>query len=149
MSTQDIVLTPEEHAELSRRTRSATIIQSDGRRAKVILLAAQGCSWGEVARKVGFSLRSVTLCCQRFQEQGLDGLTDKLGRGRKSPSPSEALARLLEQVVPTPYRPASPELPKDGICRGYFPDQRAAYMGCESHKAGPDPHFQAAQRSQL
>ncbi|NVL23232.1 IS630 family transposase, partial [Pseudomonas syringae pv. actinidiae] len=44
MSAQDIVLSPEESAELSRRTRSATISQRDGRRARVILLAAQGCS---------------------------------------------------------------------------------------------------------
>ncbi|MDG6383022.1 IS630 family transposase, partial [Pseudomonas syringae] len=44
MSAQDIVLSTEESAELSRRTRSATISQRDGRRARVILLAAQGCS---------------------------------------------------------------------------------------------------------
>ncbi|WP_259469609.1 helix-turn-helix domain-containing protein, partial [Pseudomonas syringae group genomosp. 3] len=77
MSAQDILLSPEEHAELSRRTRSATIRQRDGRRARVILLAAQGCSRVEIARLVGFSLRSVTLWCQRFQERGLDGLIDK------------------------------------------------------------------------
>lgn len=79
MSAQDIVLSPEESAELSRRTRSATISQRDGRRARVILLAAQGCSRVEIARLVGFSLRSVTLWCKRFQEQGLDGLIDKPG----------------------------------------------------------------------
>ncbi|BCS44082.1 hypothetical protein Pta6605_24130 [Pseudomonas amygdali pv. tabaci] len=39
MSAQDIVPSPEESAELSRRTRSATISQRDGRRARVILLA--------------------------------------------------------------------------------------------------------------
>jgi len=44
MSAQDIVLSPEESAELSRRTPSATISQRDGRRARVILLAALGCS---------------------------------------------------------------------------------------------------------
>ena len=54
MSAQDIVLGPEEHVELSRRTRSATISQRDGRRARVILLAAQGCSRVEIARLMGF-----------------------------------------------------------------------------------------------
>ncbi|RMQ23346.1 Transposase, partial [Pseudomonas syringae pv. delphinii] len=83
----------------SRRTRSATISQRDGRRARVILLAAQGCSRVEIARLVGFSLRSVTLWCKRFQEQGLDGLIDKPGRGRKSFLPPDAMARVLEQVV--------------------------------------------------
>ncbi|BBI42760.1 hypothetical protein KPSA1B_105887 [Pseudomonas syringae pv. actinidiae] len=51
MSAQDIVLSPEESAELSRRTRSATISQRDGRRARVILLAAQGCSRVEISAR--------------------------------------------------------------------------------------------------
>ncbi len=67
MSAQDIVLSPEEHAELSRRTRSATISQRDGRRARVTLLAAQGCSRVEIAHLVGFSLRSVTLGVSVFK----------------------------------------------------------------------------------
>jgi transposase len=83
MSAQDIVLSPKEHAVLSRRTSSAIISQRDGRRAGVILLAAQGCSRVEIAHLIGFSLRSVTLWCQRFQEQRLDGLIDKPGRGRE------------------------------------------------------------------
>ena len=99
MSAQDIVLSPEESAELSRRTRSATISQREGRRARVILLAAQGCSRVKIARLAGFSLRSVTLWCKRFQEQGLDGFIDKPGRGRKSFLPPDAMARVLEQVV--------------------------------------------------
>ena len=49
MNAQEIILSPEEQAELSRRVRSATISQRNGRRARVILLAAQGCS------RVGFS----------------------------------------------------------------------------------------------
>ena len=44
MNSQDIVLSEDEQIELSRRLRSATISQRDGRRARVILLAAQGCS---------------------------------------------------------------------------------------------------------
>ncbi len=48
MNSQDIVLSEDEQIELSRRTRSATISQRDGRRARVILLAAQGCSRVEI-----------------------------------------------------------------------------------------------------
>lgn len=40
MNSQDIVLSEDEQIELSRRIRSATISQRDGRRARVILLAA-------------------------------------------------------------------------------------------------------------
>ena len=102
MNSQDITLAPEEFAELSRRVRSATIHQRDGRRARVILLAAQGCSRVDIAHLVGFSLRSVTRWCQRFQELRLEGLHDKPGRGRPSSLPPDALARVIEHVVKPP-----------------------------------------------
>lgn len=99
MNTQEIVLSPEERTELSRRVRSATISQRDGRRARVILLAAQGCSRTEIARLTGFSLPTVTCWCQRFQTLRLEGLLDKPGRGRKASLPADAVCRVLEQVT--------------------------------------------------
>jgi len=90
MNTTKIVLTPEEHTELSRRVRSATISQRDGRRARVILLASQSYTRAEIARLTGLSLAVITGWCQRFQAQRLDGLVDKPGRGRKPSLPLEA-----------------------------------------------------------
>lgn len=68
MNSQGIVLSEDEHIELSRRIRSATISQRDGRRAWVILLAAQGRSRNEIARLTGLCVVSVTRWCKRFQE---------------------------------------------------------------------------------
>ncbi len=99
MNAQEIILSPEEQAELSRRVRSATISQRDGRRARLILLAAQGCSRIEIARLTGFSLPTITCWCQRFQTLRLDGLLDKPGRGRKASLPAETVCRVLEQVT--------------------------------------------------
>lgn len=99
MSALDITLSPEEFAELSRRVRSATISQRDGRRARVILLAAQGSTREEIVRLTGFSRPTVTDWCQRFQALGLEGLLDKPGRGRKSPLPADTIRRVLEQVT--------------------------------------------------
>lgn len=90
---------PEEQTELNRRVRSATISQRDGRRARVILLAAQGCSRVEIARLTGFSLPTITCWCQRFQTLRLEGLLDKPGRGRKSSLPADTVRRVLEQVT--------------------------------------------------
>lgn len=73
MDTPEIVLSPEELAELSRRVRSVTISQRPGRRARVILLAAQDCTRVEIARLTGFSLPVITCWCQHFQAQRLDG----------------------------------------------------------------------------
>jgi transposase len=99
MNTAKIVLSPEEHSELSRRVRSATISQRDGRRARVILLAAQGCTRVEVGRLTGFSLPVIIGWCQRFQAQRLDGLVGKPGRGRKPSLPLDAVQRAIEQVT--------------------------------------------------
>lgn len=68
MNSQDIILAPEEFAELSRQVRSVTIHQRDGSRARVILLAAQCCLRIEIARLVRFSLRSVTRAVQTSQD---------------------------------------------------------------------------------
>ena len=99
MNTTKIVLTPEEHTELNRRVRSATITQRDGRRARVILLASQNYTRAEIARLTGLSLAVITGWCQRFQAQRLDGLVDKPGRGRKPSLPLEAVQRVIEHVT--------------------------------------------------
>jgi hypothetical protein len=99
VSALDITLSPEEKAELNRRIRSATIPQREGRRARIVLLAAQGETREEIARLTGFSLPTVTTWCQRFQLLRLAGLTDKPGRGRKSPLPADTVRRVLGQVT--------------------------------------------------
>lgn len=99
MKAQEIVVIPEEQAELHRRVRSATISQRDGRRARVILLAALGYSRLEIARLTGFSLPAITCWCQCFETLRLEGLVDKPGRGRKTSLPADAVCRVLEQVT--------------------------------------------------
>ncbi|AHG41270.1 DNA-binding protein [Pseudomonas syringae CC1557] len=99
MSYKDILLSEDEEAELSRRLGSATVSQREGRRAQVILLAAQGCSRGEIARLTGLSVVSVTRWCKRFRALRLQGLVDMPGRGRKPSLPAEALKQTLEQVT--------------------------------------------------
>lgn len=99
MSYRDIVLSEDEEVELNRRFESITISQREGRRAQVILLAAQGCSRNEIARLTGLSVVSVTRWCKRFRELRLQGLVDLPGRGRKSSLPAEALRKALDQVT--------------------------------------------------
>ncbi|VVQ38477.1 IS630 family transposase ISPsy25 [Pseudomonas fluorescens] len=105
MSALDITLSPEETNELKRRIRSATIPQREGRRARIILLAAEGGTRDNIARLTGFSCPTITHWCQRFQVHRLDGLVDKPGRGRKSSLPAETVRGVLEQVT----RPRSGE----------------------------------------
>ncbi|MGY2293840.1 helix-turn-helix domain-containing protein, partial [Pseudomonas sp. SDO528_S397] len=70
------------------------IPQREGRRARIILLAAEGETRDNIARLTGFSCPTITDWCQRFQAHRLDGLVDKPGRGRKSPLPEETVRRV-------------------------------------------------------
>lgn len=125
MSTAKIVRTPEEHAELSRLVRSATIRQRDGRRARVILLASQGCTRAEISRLTGLSLPVITGWCQRFQAQRLDGLVDKPGRGRKPSLPLEAVQRVIEKLTKPRIGEPRLELSQHGQSGGDLGRQRA------------------------
>lgn len=99
MSALDITLSPEEAKELNRRVRCATIPQREGRRARIILLAARGETREAIARLIGCSCPTITTWCKRFQSLRLDGLVDKPGRGRTSSLPAETVRRVLEQVT--------------------------------------------------
>ena len=77
-----ITLTPEERQTLLAWQRSTTIRSGLLRRARLILLIADGVPITAIAAMVGISRRFVYTWAQRFLEQGVEGLADKPGRGR-------------------------------------------------------------------
>ena len=83
-----VCLSPEERRDLESWQRSRTIRSSLQRRARAILLLADGCSVSEAARRLGTRRKFVYLWVGRFLERRLDGLGDKPGRGRKPFFPS-------------------------------------------------------------
>ena len=84
-----IRLTPTERQTLLAWQRATTIAAGRARRARIILLVADGVSVTDVAATVGISRRFVYKWVQRFLEQGVAGLADKLGRGyRRVPRPA-------------------------------------------------------------
>jgi transposase/DNA-binding transcriptional ArsR family regulator len=62
--------------------RSSTIPAGLARRARIVLLAAEGLTNVEIARRVGVSLPTVTSWRARYGERGLGGLVDERRRGR-------------------------------------------------------------------
>ena len=76
-----ITLTPEERQTLRAWQRSAPIRSGLLRRARMILLVADGVSITAIAATVGISRRFVYKWAQRFLAQGVEGLADKPGRG--------------------------------------------------------------------
>jgi transposase len=84
-----ITLTPEERRTLLAWQRSTTIRSGLLRRARLILLVADGVAITTIAAMVGISRRFVYTWARRFQEQGVEGLTDKPRRGRSRRVPPQ------------------------------------------------------------
>src|ERR687886_537969 len=81
-----IRLTPAERQTLLAWQRATTIRAGLVRRARVILLLADGVPITDIARVVGMSRRHTYKWIQRFVQEGLAGLEDKPGRGgRREP----------------------------------------------------------------
>jgi transposase len=92
-----ITLTAEERRTLRAWLRSTTIRSGLLRRARMILLLADGRTITDIAARVGISRRFVYKWAQRFLEQRVEGLIDKPGRGgprvpRQAPPKAQRLA---------------------------------------------------------
>jgi len=95
-------LTPEERLELKQRVRASTTSQRDVLRARIVLLRAEGLKEKEVAASVRTSLTTVSLWSQRFERNGLEGLKDRPGRGRKPWLPVEKIQKVITAVTQPP-----------------------------------------------
>jgi Winged helix-turn helix len=78
----EIELSEEEARELRSRAARYTVPHGEVLRAKIVLLAAEGKTNAEIARRLDCSLRTVSLWRKRFFEQRLDGLCDRPRPGR-------------------------------------------------------------------
>jgi hypothetical protein len=74
-------LTPEDRHTLEAWQRSTTIAVGRARRARILLLLAEGRTITEVANTVGMSRNFVYKWAARFRAQGVEGLRDLPRRG--------------------------------------------------------------------
>src|SRR5579885_805969 len=81
-SAQEIVLEESERMELEHRAACYTRPHREVLRAKLVLLAAEGRSNAEIARRLGLSTKAVGRWRGRFHEQRLAGLEDEARSGR-------------------------------------------------------------------
>ena len=77
-----IELTEEERRALEAKARKYTLPYRDVARAQMVLLAAQGLSNDEIARRLNTRREVVSMWRKRFFEQGLAGLEERPRRGR-------------------------------------------------------------------
>lgn len=83
--------------------RAGTTPQRVARRARIVLLLADGLSAREIARKLGVSTRTVGLWRRRFLHGGAAALqSDAPGRGRKATVTTNADARVRSLLASPP-----------------------------------------------
>lgn len=97
-----IELADDDRRELERRFRSVTTSKRDSQRAHLVLLRAAGMKQEDVARIVGVSRVCVSKWSRRFMKQGLAGLKDAPGRGRKPSLPPEKVHEVVTRVTQPP-----------------------------------------------
>ena len=95
-------LTSAELRELRRRLRANTVSKQDGLRAEIVLLRAEGLSQQAVAERLEVSAPTVNKWSQRFEREGLDGLVDRPGRGRRPSLSEETIEQIIVQGAQAP-----------------------------------------------
>ena len=97
-----ITLTNSELLELTRRAHSRTDRAEDARRARLILLLAEGHTWDEVSERIDCSRGFVASWSKRFIEQRIAGLYSRhLGQVATVLTP-ELGARIFEATRRVP-----------------------------------------------
>jgi transposase len=99
-----VEITEAEQEELQRRLKAPSVSKRDSLRAAIVLRRAQGIKQEEVALELGVSKACVNKWSQRFEREGLDGLVDRAGRGRRPTIPTQK----VEQVITRATRPPKP-----------------------------------------
>jgi len=96
------MLIEEERQELERRVNALTTSKRDSERAEIILLRASGLGQEEVGRRLRCSSLKVSKWTARFRRDGLEGLRDKAGRGRKGSIPTDRIEQVITKVTQRP-----------------------------------------------
>jgi len=78
-----VELSSTQRADLDRWQRSTTVSVGLAKRARVLLLLADGQSLKGAASIAGLTVRNARKWVRRFLVLGVDGLHDQAGRGRK------------------------------------------------------------------
>ena len=98
-----IRLDPETRSELESWLRAPTTEQRMTRRARIILLAAEGKGSRAIAREIGVRPRVVSTWRLRFAARGIEGLKDKPRPGAKlvyTEATDKRILAMLDQPIP-------------------------------------------------
>jgi transposase len=100
-------ITDAERVELQRRVRAHTTPQRAAKRARIVLLAADGLPNRQIAPIVGMNQHTVAHWRRRFQAERLAGLEDRPRPGRPLVYDHDQRLRIVATVTQQPPDPAS------------------------------------------
>lgn len=88
--------------ELRRRSRATTSTVRERERADIVLARLDGLSVTAAAGKLGTTPKRVSTWSKRFEREGLAGLDDRPGRGRRPSIPEAKVARVITEATRPP-----------------------------------------------
>ena len=94
-----VKLSEEEHEVLNSYARSRSLPHALARRAKIVMMAADGLSNSAIARKLDVSNPTVTNWCRRYIANGIVGLYDLPPGHRRRTYDDDEVARLMQKVL--------------------------------------------------
>ena len=100
---REVHLSRKDRKVLEERCRSPVTLQRDLKRARIVLLAADGRSTRSIAKEVGVQPRIVSLWRHRYADHGLEGLKDKPRPGKQpiyTKATDKRILRLLDKPPP-------------------------------------------------
>ena len=95
-------ISEEQESQLRAILKRLSSKQSEVRRAKIVLLRADGKSQADTAKAVGVRRTVVSLWEKRFRDSGMAGLVDAPRSGRKCSVPPEVKAAIISEAVRPP-----------------------------------------------
>src|SRR3954463_3253567 len=100
---REVHLSRKDRKVLEACCRSPMTLQRDLKRARIVLLAADGRSTRSIAKEVGVQPRIVSLWRHRYADHGLEGLQDKPRPGKQpiyTKATDKRILRLLDKPAP-------------------------------------------------
>jgi transposase-like protein len=95
-------LSPQERETIHQLLRSRTVPAGYYVRALIIHLSSRGETPAQIARRLEHKFDNVVKWIRRFNEEGLAGLSERPGRGRKSKIKESAALAVVETLLTPP-----------------------------------------------
>lgn len=144
-----LTLTPDERTELQRRVRSLKIRSEDARRARVILMLADGESYSTIETAIPCYRDDINRWRRRFLASRLDGLRPRYCGSTSTVLTPAMEARVLEKTTSAAGRQHAWEYAQAGTGPEDSPQSRPQSVGARGAAAASARAPQGVGRSRL